>query len=194
MKIAVATKNQGKLKEFKELASNSDYEFIHLPENIVDLPPETGSSFYENALIKAQFVSKVLGIPAIGDDSGLEVDALEGKPGIYSARYSESGTDQDNCLKLLKDMEPYEANLRSARFRCCLLGFHKGKTIFSEGTLEGEIADSFKGDSGFGYDPIFVPEGYDKTFSELSSEDKNKVSHRGSAMKKLINFLSILKY
>ena len=191
MKIAVATKNQGKLKEFKELASNSDYEFIHLPENIVDLPPETGSSFYENALIKAQFVSKELGIPAIGDDSGLEVDALEGKPGIYSARYSESGTDQDNCLKLLKDMEPYEANLRSARFRCCLVGYFEGMIIKSYGSLEGEIATEFKGLQGFGYDPIFITKN-GSHLAELSKKEKNKISHRSEAFKDMLKELDKL--
>ena len=191
MKIAVATKNQGKLKEFKELASNSDYEFIHLPENIVDLPPETGSSFYENALIKAQFVSKELGIPAIGDDSGLEVDALEGKPGIYSARYSESGTDQDNCLKLLKDMEPYEANLRSARFKCCLVGYFEGLIIKSYGSLEGDIATEFKGSKGFGYDPIFVTKN-GSHLAELSKKEKNKISHRSKAFKDILKELDKL--
>ena len=191
MKIAVATKNQGKLKEFKELASNSDYEFIHLPENIVDLPPETGSSFYENALIKAQFVSKELGIPAIGDDSGLEVDALEGKPGIYSARYSESGTDQDNCLKLLKDMEPYETNLRSARFKCCLVGYFEGMIIKSYGSLEGDIATEIKGSQGFGYDPIFITKN-GSHLAELSKKEKNKISHRSEAFKEILKELDKL--
>ena len=191
MKIAVATKNQGKLKEFKELASKSDYEFIHLPENIVDLPPETGSSFYENALIKAQFVSTELGIPAIGDDSGLEVDALEGKPGIYSARYSESGTDQDNCLKLLKDMEPYEANLRSARFKCCLVGYFEGLIIKSYGSLEGDIATEFKGSQGFGYDPIFITKN-GSHLAELSKKEKNKISHRSEAFKEILKELDKL--
>ena len=185
MKIAVATKNQGKLKEFKELASNSDYEFIHLPENIVDLPPETGSSFYENALIKAQFVSKELGIPAIGDDSGLEVDALDGKPGIYSARYSESGTDKGNCLKLLQDMEPYKVNYRSARFRCCLVGCFEGRIVKSYGSLEGDIATEFKGSKGFGYDPIFIiKNGFH--LAELNKKEKNEISHRSEAFKLLL--------
>ena len=102
MKIAVATKNAGKLKEFKELAEGTPYELIQMPETIRDLPPETGETFYENALIKAKFISQKLGVPAIGDDSGLEVDALDCRPGIFSARYSKTGLDYDNCLKLLK--------------------------------------------------------------------------------------------
>ena len=185
MKIAVATKNQGKLKEFIELASKTEYEFIHIPEDIGELPPEVGNTFYENALIKAEFVSKQLGIPAIGDDSGLEVDALDGKPGIYSARYSESGTDKGNCLKLLQDMEPYKVNYRSARFRCCLVGYFEGRIIKSSGSLEGDIATEFKGSKGFGYDPIFIiKNGFH--LAELNKKEKNKISHRSEAFKLLL--------
>ena len=185
MKIAVATKNQGKLKEFIELASKTEYEFIHIPEDIGELPPEVGNTFYENALIKAEFVSKQLGIPAIGDDSGLEVDALDGKPGIYSARYSESGTDKGNCLKLLQDMEPYKVNYRSARFRCCLVGYFEGRIVKSYGSLEGDIATEFKGSKGFGYDPIFrIKNGFH--LAELNKKEKNKISHRSEAFKLLL--------
>ena len=185
MKIAVATKNQGKLKEFSELASKTEYEFIHIPEDIGELPPETGKTFYENALIKAEFVSKQLGIPAIGDDSGLEVDALDGKPGIYSARYSESGTDKGNCLKLLQDMEPYKVNYRSARFRCCLVGYFEGRIVKSYGSLEGDIATEFKGSKGFGYDPIFIiKNGFH--LAELNKKEKNEISHRSEAFKLLL--------
>ena len=185
MKIAVATKNQGKLKEFTELASKTEYEFIHIPEDIGELPPETGKTFYENALIKAEFVSKQLGIPAIGDDSGLEVDALDGKPGIYSARYSESGTDKGNCLKLLQDMEPYKVNYRSARFRCCLVGYFEGRIVKSYGSLEGDIATEFKGSKGFGYDPIFIiKNGFH--LAELNKKEKNEISHRSEAFKLLL--------
>ena len=185
MKIAVATKNQGKLKEFIELASKTEYEFIHIPEDIGELPPEVGNTFYENALIKAEFVSKQLGIPAIGDDSGLEVDALDGKPGIYSARYSESGTDKGNCLKLLQDMEPYKVNYRSARFRCCLVGYFEGRIVKSYGSLEGDIATEFKGSKGFGYDPIFIiKNGFH--LAELNKKEKNEISHRSEAFKLLL--------
>ena len=137
MKIAIATKNSGKLKEFQQLAKNTNFELIPIPESISELPPETGKTFYENALIKAKFISNTLEIPAIGDDSGLEVDALNGGPGIYSARYSESGEDKDNCLKLLKNMTGLESEFRSARFKCCFVGFFKGKIIKSFGALEG---------------------------------------------------------
>ena len=186
MKIAIATKNNGKLKEFEELAKGTLYEFIKIPENIKDLPPETGSTFYENALIKAEFISKQLGIPAIGDDSGLEVDALNGNPGIFSARYSKTGIDKDNCLKLIKNLDGLKEDKRSARFRCYLVGYFEGKIIQSNGTLEGSIAREFKGTNGFGYDPIFITKN-GKHLAELEKDEKNIISHRSEAFKKLLS-------
>ena len=191
MKIAIATKNSGKLKEFQQLAKNTNFEFIPIPESISELPPETGKTFYENALIKAKFVSNTLEIPAIGDDSGLEVDALNGGPGIYSARYSESGEDKDNCLKLLKNMTGLESEFRSARFKCCLVGFFEGKIIKSFGALEGKISEGFKGDKGFGYDPIFITQN-GMHLAELEKEEKNAISHRSLAFRELLKDLSKL--
>ena len=191
MKIAIATKNSGKLKEFQQLAKNTNFELIPIPESISELPPETGKTFYENALIKAKFVSNTLEIPAIGDDSGLEVDALNGGPGIYSARYSESGEDKDNCLKLLKNMTGLESEFRSARFKCCLVGFFKGKIIKSFGALEGKISEGFKGDKGFGYDPIFITQN-GMHLAELEKEEKNAISHRSLAFRELLKDLSKL--
>ena len=191
MKIAIATKNSGKLKEFQQLAKNTNFELIPIPESISELPPETGKTFYENALIKAKFVSNTLEIPAIGDDSGLEVDALNGGPGIYSARYSESGEDKDNCLKLLKNMTGLESEFRSARFKCCLVGFFEGKIIKSFGALEGKISEGFKGDKGFGYDPIFITQN-GMHLAELEKEEKNAVSHRSLAFRELLKDLSKL--
>ena len=191
MKIAIATKNSGKLKEFQQLAKNTNFELIPIPESISELPPETGKTFYENALIKAKFVSNTLEIPAIGDDSGLEVDALNGGPGIYSARYSESGEDKDNCLKLLKNMTGLESEFRSARFKCCLVGFFKGKIIKSFGALEGKISEGFKGDKGFGYDPIFITQN-GMYLAELEKEEKNAISHRSLAFRELLKDLSKL--
>ena len=191
MKIAIATKNNGKLKEFEELARGTPHEFIKIPENIKDLPPETGSTFYENALIKAEFISKQLGIPAIGDDSGLEVDALDGSPGIFSARYSKTGLDNDNCLKLIDNLSRFKLDERAARFRCCLVGYFEGKIIKSYGTLEGKIAKEFKGKNGFGYDPIFITEN-GKHLAELEKDEKNMISHRSEALKKLLNKVSEL--
>ena len=191
MKIAIATKNSGKLKEFQQLAKNTNFELITIPESISELPPETGKTFYENALIKAKFVSNTLEIPAIGDDSGLEVDALNGGPGIYSARYSESGEDKDNCLKLLKNMTGLESEFRSARFKCCLVGFFEGKIIKSFGDLEGKISEGFKGDKGFGYDPIFITQN-GMHLAELEKEEKNAISHRSLAFRELLKDLSKL--
>ena len=191
MKIAIATKNSGKLKEFQQLAKNTNFELIPIPESISELPPETGKTFYENALIKAKFVSNTLEIPAIGDDSGLEVDALNGGPGIYSARYSESGEDKDNCLKLLKNMTGLESEFRAARFKCCLVGFFEGKIIKSFGALEGKISEGFKGDKGFGYDPIFITQN-GMHLAELEKEEKNAISHRSLAFRELIKDLSKL--
>ena len=185
MKIAIATKNSGKLKEFEELAKGTPHEFIKIPENIKDLPPETGSTFYENALIKAEFISKQLGIPAIGDDSGLEVDALDGSPGVFSARYSKTGLDNDNCIKLIENLDGLEDDKRSARFRCCLVGYFDGKIIQSNGILEGSIAREFQGTNGFGYDPIFITEN-GKHLAELEKDEKNTISHRSEAFKKLL--------
>ena len=191
MKIAIATKNSGKLKEFQQLAKNTNFEFIPIPESISELPPETGKTFYENALIKAKFISNTLEIPAIGDDSGLEVDALNGGPGIYSARYSESGEDKDNCLKLLKNMTGLESEFRDARFKCCLVGFFEGKIIKSFGALEGRISEGFKGDKGFGYDPIFITQN-GMHLAELEKEEKNAISHRSLAFRELLKDLSKL--
>ena len=188
MKLVVATKNQGKLKEFKQLAEESPYKFIPIPENIEDLPPEIGSTFYDNALIKAKFISDSLGVPAIGDDSGLEVDALNGDPGIFSARYSETGLDNDNCLKLLSNLKEIQAPLRSARFKCCLVAYFEGKIIKSYGTLEGKIAENFKGSNGFGYDPIFVTAS-GLHLAEMDKKEKNKISHRSAAFKLLLKDL-----
>ena len=191
MKIAIATKNLGKLKEFQQLTKNTNFELIPIPERISELPPETGKTFYENALIKAKFISNALEIPAIGDDSGLEVDALNGGPGIYSARYSESGEDKDNCLKLLKNMTGLKTEFRAARFKCCLVGFFEGKIIKSFGALEGKISEGFKGDKGFGYDPIFITQ-RGMHLAELEKEEKNAISHRSLAFRELLKDLSKL--
>ena len=191
MKIAIATKNSGKLKEFQQLAKNTNFELIPIPESISELHPETGKTFYENDLIKAKFISNALDIPAIGDDSGLEVDALNGGPGIYSARYSESGEDKDNCLKLLKNMTGLESEFRDARFKCCLVGFFEGKIIKSFGALEGRISEGFKGDKGFGYDPIFITQN-GMHLAELEKEEKNAISHRSLAFREILKDLSKL--
>ncbi len=183
MKIILATQNEGKLKEFQQLSKGQGFEFISIPPGLQEMPEETGKTFKENALIKAKFVSEYFQMPALADDSGLEVDALNGEPGIYSARYSSSGSDLDNCKKLLSKMRGVSKENRTARFKCCLLGFYEGSSIFAEGVLEGEIAEELKGDKGFGYDPIFIVPKYSLHLAEIEKEEKNKISHRYKAFK-----------
>ena len=156
------------------------------------MPDETGKTFKENALIKASYVSEYFQMPALADDSGLEVDALNGDPGVYSARYSSSGSDLDNCKKLLSNMQGIAKESRTARFKCCLLGFYQGETIVAEGTLEGEIAEEFKGENGFGYDPIFLVPEHKLHLAEMEKEEKNKISHRSKAFEVITGILPSL--
>jgi XTP/dITP diphosphohydrolase len=192
VKIILATQNQGKLKEFQQLSKGMDFEFIAIPEELQEMPEETGKTFKENAFIKARYVSEYFQMPALADDSGLEVDALNGEPGVYSARYSSSGSDLDNCKKLLSNMRGIAKESRTARFKCCLLGFNQGETVVAEGALEGEIAEEFKGEKGFGYDPIFLVPEYKLHLAEMEKEDKNKISHRFKAFEVITDSLPSL--
>ena len=192
MKIILATKNQGKLKEFQQLSKGMGFEFIAIPEELQEMPEETGKTFKENAFIKASYVAEYFQMPALADDSGLEVDALNGDPGVYSARYSSSGSDLDNCKKLLSNMQGIAKESRTARFKCCLLGFYQGETIVAEGTLEGEIAEEFKGENGFGYDPIFLVPEHKLHLAEMEKEEKNKISHRFKAFEVITGILPSL--
>ena len=160
MEIILATQNNGKIKEFNELAKGTELNFIPVP-NSPTFPEETGSTFFENASIKANFVFSLTGRTCLGDDSGLEVDALYGKPGIHSSRFSKEATDESNMDKLLNELKGVSCKDRSARFKCCLVLIQEGgnNLINSEGVIEGKIAEEKKGDKGFGYDPIFIPEG-----------------------------------
>ena len=181
--LVLATGNQNKVKEFKEILKDFSIEikslsdFGPIPEVIED-----GDSFDENAYKKALHTAKVLGLPAISDDSGLEVDALEGAPGIYSARYSgKNATDATNCEKLLNELSGKEN--RKANFTCVIsIATPGGPALTYEGKCFGTILEEKRGESGFGYDPLFYYEEFGKTFAELDSEEKNKVSHRGKAL------------
>jgi len=181
LKIILATQNQGKLKEFQQLSIGKDLEFLSIPTELKEMPEETGKTFKENAFIKAKYVSEYFQMPALADDSGLEVDALHGAPGVYSARYSSSGSDLDNCEKLLSNMKGIAKENRAARFKCCLLGYSEGKTVFAESSLEGEITEVFKGKKGFGYDPIFLVPEHNLHLAEMEKDEKNKISHRFKA-------------
>lgn len=184
MRILAATGNKGKIREFSQILAPLGFETVS-PEDIgIELDPEeTGATFAENALIKAQAFMQAANMPVIADDSGLMVDYLDGAPGIYSARYAE-GSDADRCDKLLKNME--NADNRSARFVSAVaLVFPDGKTVQAEGFCEGEITCSPAGENGFGYDPVFYIASMGKTVAQMSADEKNAISHRGKALRLL---------
>lgn len=191
MRIVLATKNKGKVSEFQSLFNHScfQHEIINLdayPE--LDKIPENGRTFKENAFIKAKTVADYTQLLSIADDSGLEVDVLNGEPGIYSARYSgEQSTDQDNNQKLLNKLHDIPIPKRTARFRCALVAFApNGQYLDVEGIWEGLVAESPHGEKGFGYDPIFWDQDYEMTAADMDQQTKNKLSHRGKALRKLI--------
>jgi XTP/dITP diphosphohydrolase len=186
--IVLATRNGGKIKEFQEMLKDFPVEI----KNLNDFGPipeveEDGETFDDNAYKKALFAAKVLGLPAIADDSGLVVEALAGAPGVKSARYAgEKATDQDNINKLLKELEG-QGN-RKAAFECVLsIAVPSGPALTYEGRCEGEITLQPQGDAGFGYDPVFYYPEYGKTFAEISGNEKNRVSHRGRALAELVS-------
>jgi XTP/dITP diphosphohydrolase len=184
--LVLATRNQGKISEFRELLTGFDIEIKSLKE-FGPTPPavEDGATFEENAYKKALFTARVLGLPALADDSGLVVPALGGDPGVRSARYAGSeADDRVNNLKLLKAMEGVKN--RKAAFECVIaIAVPRGPALIYEGKCEGEIAESLTGNQGFGYDPIFYYPPLEKTFAQMSLEEKNRVSHRGKAMAEL---------
>lgn len=187
MKIILASQNQGKLAEFNQLAKGTKISFVSPPEGSI-FPQETGNTFSANALIKAKYIFSLTGQPSLGDDSGLEVDALNGAPGIFSSRYSEEGSDISNTDKLLRKMSGIKTIHRTARFRCSLVLVYKNNKnpISVEGLVEGKIAREKKGNKGFGYDPVFIPKGSKKHFAELEEERKNLISHRFEAFQSLL--------
>ena len=191
-KIVFATTNAGKIKEIKEILADFDVEVVSMKEmNIAADIEENGATFEENSLIKARAVSKLTGLPALADDSGLEVDYLNGEPGIYSARYLGRDTDYDYKNNyIINKLKEAKGEERSARFVCVIsLVLPDGREFVKKGVMEGRIGYEIKGENGFGYDPIFFLPEYGKTSAEISAEEKNKISHRGkalSAMKELI--------
>lgn len=188
-KLVFATNNAHKLEEIRAML-NEKVEILSLTDiNChVDIP-ETADTLEGNAYLKAKYIYTHYGLDCFADDTGLEVEALDGAPGVYSARYAGDGHDsQANMQKLLKEME--EKNNRKAQFRTVISLIEKGEERRFEGVVKGEITMERRGDSGFGYDPIFQPEGFDETFAELGSEIKNKISHRAKAVEALCNYLS----
>lgn len=190
--IILATNNKSKVKEISEMMSGSDITFESLADAGINVEvEETGTTFEENALLKAREICKLSGKPTISDDSGLEIDALDGAPGIYSSRFMGEDTSYDiKNNALIEKLENVADPDRIARFRCCMaLVLPDGREFVTEGAMEGIIAREPKGINGFGYDPIlFIPE-YNRTSAELSSEEKNNISHRGEALRKMIEVI-----
>ena len=196
MKIVFATNNKNKLAEIRDILGG-DFEILSLNDiGCHDDIPETSNTLEGNALQQAQYISKRYGMVVFADDTGLEVEALGGEPGVHSARYAE-GTDHDseaNMRKLLAKLG--DSDQRQAQFRTVIALIRNQPddiVTFFEGKVEGEMIREKRGDSGFGYDPIFMPKGYDKTFAELGMEVKNHISHRAKAVEKLVSYLKSLK-
>lgn len=191
MKLILASGNANKLREFGEILEGTEIELISQREAGCEFEvDETGETFEENAFLKADAVMKATGLPAVADDSGLEVDALGGEPGVRSARYTgrHDDTDQNRRLYLLSKLEGEEH--REARFVssiCCV--FPNGDVLHARGTCEGVVTREMRGVNGFGYDAVFIPDGYAETMAELSPEEKNAISHRGRALRKFADEL-----
>jgi len=188
MKLVVATFNRGKLAELAALLDRPGLELVSLADVPGTRPvDETGSTLTENALLKARAALARTGLPAIGDDTGLEVDALDGAPGVHSARWAGPGaTDRDNVRKLLEAMSGVGPERRTARFRTvCAASFPDGRTVTAEGVLEGRIVERPRGTGGFGYDSVFEIPSLGRTLAELSADEKNARSHRAQAVREL---------
>ena len=192
-KVVLATGNKKKVEELNALLADVNYTVVPQSEFNVESVPETGTTFVENAIIKARHAARITGLPAIADDSGIEVDALLGRPGVYSARYAgEDASDQDNLEKLLEEMTGVPPVLRSARYWCVLVYMRHADDptpIICQASWEGSLTSEPKGENGFGYDPIFnVPE-MGCTAAELDPATKNNLSHRGKALAQLAKAL-----
>ena len=197
-KIVLASNNAKKIKELKNMLKEYDFEVCSLKDEDINIDVvEDGNTFEENALKKASEIYNYLlannkgDALVLADDSGLEVDSLNGAPGVYSARYAgEHGNDYKNNIKLLEEMKGFKGDDRKARFVCVIsLVDENGETKVVRGEVDGYIIEELKTEGGFGYDPLFFYEGFNKTFGEASSEEKNAISHRGNALKKLKEIL-----
>lgn len=189
MKLIFATHNPNKLKEIQSLLPESIELLSLIDIGCSEEIPETSDTIEGNALQKARYVKENFGYDCFADDTGLEVEALNGAPGVYSARYAgEQKNDDANIEKLLSKLEQ-ESN-RSAQFKTVIALIWNGKEMLFEGICKGQIGLKKKGNNGFGYDPIFIPAGYDETFAEITLDEKNKIGHRGKAVRKLVDFLN----
>ncbi len=193
MRVVLASSNTGKLRELGFLLAPFDFQLVSQSSLGLRTPPETGQSFADNALLKARYAAAAAGLPALADDSGIEVDALGGRPGIYSARFAgEGASDADNLRKLLEELRDVPPPLRTARYQCVIAFVETAEdpgAILATGTWEGSLIGAPRGLGGFGYDPIFVPRGLNRTAAELEPEEKNSLSHRGQALRTLVEQL-----
>lgn len=193
MDIVLASNNQGKVRECREILSDSGIRLLSLADLELHIDVvEDGHSFLENAMIKAQTIAGLIQKPVLADDSGLEVDALNGAPGIYSARYGGAGLqDRERMELVLREMAEVPEKKRTARFVCVMaLVFPDGSNRIARGVCEGMLTTEAEGNGGFGYDPIFKPRGFSETFGTLSPETKNRISHRSQALRKMKDQLS----
>ena len=190
MKLVIASNNKGKIREYKQLLEKHGYEVMSQSEAGLELEvEETGTTFAENSALKARAAYEKLGCAVLADDSGLAVDALDGAPGVYSARYGGIDDDKERCAYLLKNMEDVPDDKRGAHFVCTIHFIDTdGSEICVEGRVYGDISREPAGDNGFGYDPVFIYKG--RSFAEIPAEEKNAVSHRGDALRKLEEKLS----
>ncbi|HVY81419.1 MAG TPA: RdgB/HAM1 family non-canonical purine NTP pyrophosphatase [Steroidobacteraceae bacterium] len=189
MKIVLASGNAGKLRELAAILAPLGHQLVAQSALGIEAPPETGATFFENALLKARHAAARSGLPALADDSGIEVDALGGRPGVHSARYAgEHASDLANLEKMLAELRDAPAAQRTARYQCVIVLVRSADDpapLRAAGTWEGRILTAPRGTGGFGYDPIFQPEGMTVTAAELSPEEKNARSHRGQALRAL---------
>ena len=200
-KVVLASGNAGKLREFFHILSDVGFEVVAQSDyDVIDVP-ETGLTFVENAIIKARNAAKQTGLPALADDSGIEVDALMGRPGIYSARFAKMNNadegfvdkNEANNVQLLKEMKDVPAEQRTARFRCCIVYMRHAadpSPLIADGSWEGLIMTEPSGAGGFGYDPLFFVPTHGKSAAELESDVKNIISHRGQALQKMLTLMS----
>jgi XTP/dITP diphosphohydrolase len=192
-RVVLASANRGKLRELAQLLEPLSFELVPQAALGIDSPPETGTTFEANALLKARHAAERAQLPALADDSGLEVDALGGRPGVWSARFAREGaSDEENLQYLLHSLAEVPEEQRSARYQCVIVLLRSAadeQPLIARGTWAGHIARTPRGQGGFGYDPVFVPEGARRTAAELASNEKNAVSHRGRALAVLVAML-----
>ncbi len=190
-KVVLASGNAGKLREFFRILGNAGFEVLPQSDfDVIDVP-ETGLTFVENAIIKARNAAQHTGLPALADDSGIEVDALNGRPGIYSARYSGKGDDANND-KLLEEMKDVPDDKRTARFRCCIVYMRHAddpSPLIADASWEGTIMHQLSGANGFGYDPLFFVPTHGTSSAELLADEKNSISHRGQALELILQLM-----